>query len=91
MAINSSLGYMIISGNQDMDYNMEYFIRVPLSLVAGTGFKKLFGRNKEEVDPNQEDEIEYADADKKRGFVNIKIVGDAEDYKVSLGKDKRRG
>lgn len=90
MAINSSLGYMIISGTQDMDYNMEYYIRVPLGLVAGTGFKKLFGRNKEEVDPNQEDEVEYADADKKRGFVNIRIVGDVEDFKVTLGKDKRK-
>ncbi|MDG1914631.1 MAG: AsmA-like C-terminal region-containing protein [Crocinitomix sp.] len=90
MAINSSLGYMIISGTQDMDYNMEYYIRVPLSLVASTGFKKLFGKNKEEVDPEQEDDIEYADADKKRGFVNIRIVGDADDYKITLGKDKRK-
>lgn len=91
MAINSSLGYMLISGKQDMEYNMEYYIRVPLSLVAGTGFKKLFGKNKEEVDPDQVDEIEYADPEKKRGFVNIKIVGDETDYKVTLGKDKRRG
>jgi hypothetical protein len=90
MAINSSLGYMIISGTQDMDYNMEYYIRVPIGLVAGTGFKKLFGKNKEEVDPNQVDEIEYADADKKRGFINIKIVGNEEDYKITLGKDKNR-
>ena len=88
MAINSSLGYMNISGTQDMDYNMEYFVRVPLSLVASTGFKKLFGRKKEEIDPNQEDEVEYADANKKRGFVNIRIVGDADDYKVTLGKKK---
>lgn len=69
---------------------MEYYIRVPLSLVASTGFKKLFGKNKEEVDPEQEDDIEYADADKKRGFVNIRIVGDADDYKITLGKDKRK-
>lgn len=88
MEINSSLGYMLISGTQDTDYNMEYYIRVPLKLVASTGFKKLFGRNKEEVDPEQEDEIEYADPEKKRGFVNIKIVGDSEDYTVTLGKDK---
>jgi len=90
MTINSTLGYMVISGNQDMNYNMDYFIRVPLKLVAGTGFKKLFGRKKEEVDPNQEDEIEYLSADKKTPFINLHIVGDETDYKVTLGKDKRK-
>jgi len=89
MTINSTLGFMMISGTQDMDYNMEYYVRVPLSLVAGTGFKALFGKNKEEVDPDQEDEIEYVDPEKKQAYVNIKIVGDAEDFKVTLGKDKR--
>ena len=89
MTINSSLGYMVISGTQDIDYNMEYYIRIPLKLIASTGFKKLFGKNKEEVDPEQEDEIEYADNTHKQSFVNVKIIGDAEDYSVSLGKDKR--
>ena len=89
MTINSSLGYMVISGNQDMDYNMEYYIRIPLKLIAGTGFKKLFGKDREAVDPEQEDDIEYADNNKKQSFVNVKIIGDDEDYTVSLGKDKR--
>jgi hypothetical protein len=91
MTINSSLGYMVVSGTQDVDYNMEYYIRVPLKLIASTGFKKLFGKGREEVDPEQEDDIEYADSNKKQRFVNVKIVGDAEDYSVSLGKDKRNG
>lgn len=89
MTINSTLGFMMISGTQDMNYNMEYYVRVPLKLVAGTGFKALFGKNKEEVDPNQEDEIEYVDPEKKRAYVNIKIVGNEEDFTVTLGKDKR--
>jgi len=89
MTINSSLGYLVISGMQDVDYNMEYYIRVPLSLIASTGFKRLFGKAREEVDPQQVDEIEYADNNRLQSFVNIKIIGDAEDYSVSLGKDKR--
>ena len=89
MTINSTLGYMMVSGMQDVDYNMEYYIRVPLKLVAGTGFKKLFGKNKEEVDPDETDDIEYLAEDKRVPFVNIKIVGNAEDYQVTLGKDKR--
>ncbi len=89
MTINSSLGYMVISGTQDVEYNMEYYIRIPLKLIAGTGFKKLFGKDREAVDPEQVDEIEYANNNRKQRFVNVKIIGDAEDYSVSLGKDKR--
>jgi len=84
MTINSTLGLMVISGSQDMNY----YIRVPLKLIAGTGFKKLFGKNKEEVDPHQVDEIDYEAKDKSMPFLNLHIVGDEEDYKVSIGKDK---
>jgi hypothetical protein len=89
MTINSSLGFMVISGIQSVDLDMEYYIRVPLKLIAGTGFKMLFGKGKEAVDPDQEDDIEYADNNSKQRFVNIVIIGDAEDYTVTLGKDKR--
>lgn len=89
MSINSTLGFIMVSGTQDMDYNMEYYLRVPLKLVAGTGFKALFGKKQDEVDPNQEDEIEYVDPEKKQAYVNIKIVGDETDYKITLGKDKK--
>jgi hypothetical protein len=90
MTINSSLGFLKISGKQDIDGNYEYYIQAPLKLIAGTAFKKLFGKPQEEVDPEQEDEIEYLDPEKKTSFVNVKIIGDSEDYKVSLGKDKSK-
>lgn len=90
MTINSTLGFMVISGTQDVDYNMEYYIRIPLKLIAGTGFKMLFGKNREAVDPDQEDEIETIDEDRKQRFINVKIIGDANNYDISLGKDKGR-
>ena len=90
MTINSSLGYMLVSGAQDMKSNMEYYIKVPLKLIVRTGFKTLFGKPKNEVDITQEDEIEYLDSDKKSAYVNIKIEGDSENFKVSLGKDKKK-
>lgn len=90
MTINSSLGFMVVSGVQDVDLNMEYYVRVPLKLIVGTGFKMLFGKKKDEVDPAQEDDIEYADNNSKQRFVNIVIIGDADDFSVSLGKDKRK-
>ncbi|HEV2353234.1 MAG TPA: AsmA-like C-terminal region-containing protein, partial [Puia sp.] len=89
MDINSSLGYMEISGQQSMDTHMEYYLRIPLKLVTEAGFHKLFGKKREEVNPDQVDAIEYRDKEKKVRFMNLKIVGTPDDYKVSLGKAKK--
>lgn len=86
MLINTNLGFIKVSGKQDMDMNMEYYLRVPLKMITSAGSKKLFG-NRKETDPN---EISEFDSSKNYRFVNIKIIGDAEDFKVSLGKDKGR-
>ena len=89
MNINSSLGYMEVAGQQSMDTHMEYFLRIPLKMVTQAGFHLLFGKKKEEVDPDQVDAIEYRDKEKKIRFMNLKITGTPEDYKVSLGKAKK--
>ena len=89
MNINSSLGYMEIAGQQSMDTHMEYYLRIPLRMVTQVGFRMLFGKKKEEVDPDQVDAIEYRDKDKKIRFMNIKITGTPDDYKVALGKAKK--
>jgi AsmA-like C-terminal region/AsmA family len=89
MNINSSLGYMEIAGQQSMDTHMEYFLRIPLKLVTQAGFHMLFGKKKEEVDPDQVDAIEYRDKEKKFRCVNVKITGTPDDYKVALGKARK--
>jgi len=89
MNINSSLGFMEISGRQSMNMNMEYYVRIPLKMVTQTGFKMLFGKKREEVDPDQVDAIEYRDKDKRVRFMNLKISGTPDDYKVRLGKAKK--
>jgi hypothetical protein len=89
MNINSSLGYMEITGQQSMDTHMEYFLRIPLKLVTQAGFHMLFGKKKEEVDPDQVDAIEYRDKEKKFRCMNLKITGTPDDYKVALGKAKK--
>jgi hypothetical protein len=90
MTINTSLGFLEISGKQDIDMNMEYYVRVPWRMVTSAGFSKLFGgKKKEEVDPDTLDDIEYLDEEKRVRFVNVKISGNADNFKVSLGKDKR--
>jgi uncharacterized protein involved in outer membrane biogenesis len=89
MNINSSLGYMEISGQQSMDTRMEYYIRIPLKMVTQVGFRMLFGKRQEDVNPDQVDAIEYRDKEKKIRFMNLKITGTPDDYKVALGKAKK--
>jgi hypothetical protein len=89
MNINSSLGFMEISGKQSLNTQMEYYIRVPLKMVTQIGFRKLFGKKQEEVDPNQVDAIEYRDTNKRVHFINLKITGTPDAYKVGLGKAKK--
>jgi len=88
MDINSSLGYIQISGKQSFDLSMEYYVRIPMKIVTKVGFGSLFNRKPEEVDLQQVDEIEYVDKDRKIAFINLKITGTPGDFKVGLGKDK---
>lgn len=91
MSINSSLGFMEISGKQDMNMNMEYYLRIPWKMVTQAASSKLFGKKAEEVDPDQVDAIQYSDPQKKIKYVNIKIVGTADDFEISLGKGISKG
>lgn len=90
MNINSSIGFLEISGTQAMDMHMEYYIRIPLKLVTSAGFHKLFGKKQEEVDPSQVDAIEYRNMDKRVRFINLHISGLPDNYKIALGKAKGR-
>lgn len=86
MTINSTLGFIEISGKQDMNMNMEYYLRVPLKMVTQVGMSKLFGKKGD--NPDADDEIQYRDESKRVRFVNLKLTGTPENYSISLGKDK---
>jgi hypothetical protein len=89
MIVNSSIGFLELSGRQHLDMSMSYFVRVPLQMVTQIAWRKLFGgRGKEEVDPDLVDEIDtVGDIDKMR-FLNIRISGTPDDFKIELGKEK---
>lgn len=87
MTINSTLGFIEISGKQDMNMNMEYYLRIPWKLVTQAGMQKLFG-SREASDA--EDEIQYRDESKRVRFINLKITGTPDNYSISLGKDKTK-
>lgn len=89
MNINSSLGFLEFSGTQSLDMKMAYYVRIPLKMVTQVGWRAMFGKKKEEVDPDQIDAIEYRDKDKKIRFMNLTITGTPDDFKVKLGKPKK--
>jgi hypothetical protein len=87
MSISSTLGYFEISGQQDLDFNMDYYVRIPWKMVSEVAASKIFGKPKKQA--QQEDELEMADNDgKRRRFVNVRIKGNLDNYKVSLEKAK---
>jgi len=89
MNINSSLGYIQLSGKQSIDLKMEYYMKIPMKMVTSVGFNALFNKKQEDVDLDQVDEIEYSDKDRKIRFVSVKVSGTPDDFKVSLSKGKR--
>lgn len=89
MNINSTLGFMELSGQQSLDLSMEYFIRIPLKMVTQVGIRSLFGKKTaDEIPADQIDEIQVRDSDKRVRFLNLKITGTVDDYKVTMGKEK---
>ncbi len=88
MAIHSSLGFLELWGTQSLadDFAMDLSVKIPLSLVKGAVFSKLFKRKREEVDPEQEDAIVYPDPDKKVGYTYVQLLTQGDDYEVKLLK-----
>ncbi len=91
MTINSSLGFIEVAGEQAMNeaMDLEYYLKIPLKLVTNVAYQKLFKRKKEEIDPEQEDDIQYR-GEKKIAYINIKMMGNMDDFSIALGKDKRK-
>ncbi len=87
MNINSTLGYFEVAGEQDQALNMEYYVRIPLKAVAKAGVQKLFASKNQDTS-GQIDSIQYRDESRRTRFLNLKVEGTPEDYRISLGKDK---
>lgn len=88
MTINSSLGHMEISGEQDLNGRMEYYFKIPWKMVTQTAMSKLFGGNKPGEEKAEPDEIIYG-TDKTK-YVTIKITGNDDGYSFSIGKPKKK-
>ena len=90
MTIESTIGHFELSGKQDMNFNMEYFIRIPWAVIKEGARYTVFGNKKTADGQTGDDEIIEVDPNKKVRYLNLKIHGNMEDYKITLGKGKKR-
>ena len=90
MTIESTIGHMELSGTQDMNDNIEYYIRIPWKTVKKAAKYKLFAKkNDEDLAAIEDDEIIEIDPDKKVRYLNLKLKGTIDDYKISMQKAKK--
>ena len=52
MSIESTIGHFEVSGTQDMNLNMNYFIRIPWSLIKQGARYKIFGDKNKGTSPS---------------------------------------
>lgn len=90
MSIESTIGHFEVSGTQDMNFNMNYFIRIPWSVIKQGARYKLFGNKKTADGQTGDDQIIGVDPNKKTRYLNLKIKGNMDNYKITLGKEKKR-
>ncbi|KZS40304.1 hypothetical protein AWE51_04935 [Aquimarina aggregata] len=89
MRIESTLGHIELSGTHDSNQNIDYYLRIPWKTVRKAAWQKLFGNKKDTIiSKEQENEIIEIDPNKKIKYLNLKIKGSIDDYKVSLSKKK---
>lgn len=86
MTIESSLGHMDISGTQDMNDNIDYFLRIPWKLVKRAARNKLFGVKKND---SISEEIIEVDPKKKIKYLNLNISGSLDAYKIRMKKAEK--
>jgi len=80
---------MDVSGTQDMkNDHMEYYFKIPMKMLAKSARNKLFGKKETISDSTQIDVIQYKDDSKKTWYLNLKLIGTPDDFKVSIGKKK---
>ena len=96
MKIASTLGYIFLSGQQDMEERINYEVQVPLSLVQSAGWSML--RNKVAGGNRKANAEDLAETDEEiiseqsgliRRYMTFNITGTTEEFEVGMGKKKK--
>ena len=90
MTIESTLGHYELSGEQSLVGNLDYYIRVPWKIVKEGARYKLFGNKKIQDGSTNNDEIIEKDPNKKTRYLNLRVKGTLDDYKIQLRKKREK-
>jgi hypothetical protein len=90
MAIETTLGHYELSGTQDMNDNIDYYIRIPWKVIKEAARYTLFGDKKTDDGETGDDEIIEVDPAKKTRYLNLRISGTIDDYKIKLSKPEKK-
>ncbi len=88
MTIESTIGHYEISGEQDMELNFDYYLRIPWGTVKEAARYRLFGNKKTAKGETGDDQIIEDDPKRRTRFLNVRMKGDIDDYDISLKKQK---
>lgn len=93
MQIASTLGYIHLNGTHSLDMDMDYEIKVPLSLIKSSSWNMMksklrVGKNRKKATQELEDEIIKEQKGLVKGYTTFTIQGNIDDYKVGVGKRK---
>ncbi len=83
MSISSTLGLILIEGEQGLEGDFLYLTRVPTKLLRGTARNLLSGLLSK--DPDQEEEVQQMEAQK---FAKITVYSDGENVEVKMGDQR---
>jgi hypothetical protein len=83
MSISSTLGLILIEGEQGLGGDFLYLVRVPTKLLRGTARNLFSGQQRK--DPDEEEEIQQMEA---QTFGRITVFSDGEEVEVKMG-DRR--
>ncbi len=89
MTIESTIGHMDLSGTQSLNDEIEYYVRIPWKMIRQGARYKLFGNKKTKDGEIGDDEIIEVDPNKRIRYLNLKIFGTIDDFKIRVGKDKK--
>jgi hypothetical protein len=90
MTIESTLGHLEFSGTQSMNDQIEYYIRIPWKMIRQGARHRLFGTKKTVKGETGDDEIIEVDPNKRTRYLNLKISGTLDNYKIRTGKAKKK-
>ena len=88
MHIESTLGHYELSGTQSMTDELDYYVRIPWSVIKQGARYKLFGDKKTKDGKVGDDKIIEKDPKDKARYLNLRIHGTLDNYKIKVKKKR---